>query len=212
MTLLNGSSAPVLSPEDSFSLVYLGTYGTVVYNKERNENDIAVHKGPLPEGKYVWDGVDYLGGMEKGQRRLVPFDLVRIYFGDPRSLVTRQRFETRKGETGDIAPRSEETRRLSVLYGVYDTDAEKVKDLVPAVNITTADGVEVFCPAVDPQGNHVYGHISDSAENYDLATTIESMKMQIRLLEEQQKATEKKGTSNDGADVETDGPKRGTTQ
>jgi len=208
MTLLN-PQMPVLSVEDNFRIVYKGRHGhLVVTDKATGAVDVTPVDGPIPANKFVWDGVDYLGGMEKGEQRFVPFDVVRVYFGDPRSIMTQgQRFEDRKGKVGDIAPRPEETRRLSVLYGLYDTDAVKVSEIVPDVTITTADEHEVFCPATDPGGLHVYGHISDSAENYDIASTIEQMKMQIRMLEEQQKANYKKGDDNSGDDVETDAPR-----
>jgi len=208
MTMLNGSM-PVLSIEDNFRLTYLGTYGSVRFDKERGENQIDTIEGPLPSGKFVWDGVDYLGGMEAGDSRFVPFDVVRVYFGDPRSITSGgQRFEDRRGNVGDIAPRPEETRRLGVLYGLYDTDAAKVCHMVPMVSIHTADEEEIFCPATDPEGLHVYGHIADSAESYDLATTIEQLKMQVRMLEEAQKANTKKGDDNSGKDVEVDGPRK----
>jgi hypothetical protein len=194
--------------EDNFRLTYLGHYGKHIYDDVGHITDIEVIEGPLPADKYVWDGVDYLGGMQAGESRFVPFDVIRVYFGDPRSIVSAgQRFEDRKGKVGDIAPRPEEIRRLSVLYGLYSTDAQRLSDVVPDVSITTADNTEVFTPAADPNGLHVYGHITDSRETFDVATTIEQMKMQIRMLEEQQKANEKKGDDNSGADVEIDAPR-----
>jgi hypothetical protein len=207
MTLLNGDM-PVLSVEDSFRLVYHGTYGVLHFDKNTGENEIETVQGPLPRGKFVWDGVDYLGDMANGEERFVGFDVVRVYFGDPRSIMTGgQRFEDRKGRAGDIAPRPEETRRLSVLYGLYDTDSARVHQIVPDVGIFTAEGTEIICPATDPLGEHVYGHVTDSAENYDLATTIESLKVQVRALEEAQKANAKRGDDNSGADVEVDAPR-----
>jgi hypothetical protein len=206
MTLLQ-PQMPVLSIEDSLQIVYHGTYGVLRYERQTNINHIDEVKGPLPVNKFVWDGIDHLGGMKKGEKRIVPFDVIRVFFGDPRAMPTRQRFEDRKGNVGDIAPRPEETRRLSVLYGLYDTDSTKVSKIVPAVTITTADDTEVICPSTDPGGLHVYGHVTESADNYDLATTIEQMKMQIRLLEDQAKAQAKKGHDNSGADVEVDGPR-----
>jgi hypothetical protein len=56
-------------------------------------------------------------------------------------------------------------------------------------------------------GLHIYGHISDSTENYDLATTLEQLKMQVRMLEEAAKANERRGNDNSGDDVEVDGPR-----
>lgn len=212
MTLLNGN-APVISVEDSFRLAYNGSYGKVVYDKATNTDSIEKVKGPLPHGKYVWDGVDYLGGMEAGDERFVPFDIVRVYFGDPRSIMhSGQRFETRRGDPGDIAPRQEETRRLSVLYGLYSTDNHKLDTVVPDVYITNSEGDPIFCPAVDPEGLHVYGHVTETSESYDLATQLEQMKMQTRLLEERIKAQEEKGHANTGGDVAVDEPKRGSSR
>lgn len=206
MTLLNGN-APVLSVEDSFSLVYNGSYGKVVYDRVTQIDSVETITGPLPEGFYVWDGVDYLGGAEEGEERFVPFDVVRLYFGDPRSIMSQgQRFETRKGDPGDIAPRQEETRRLSVLYGLYSTDIFKLDSIVPDCTIKTAKGEEIITPAVDPQGKNIYGHVSSTNAAYDQATTIEQLKNQLAMLEEAQKALERRGNDNSGSDVEVDGP------
>jgi hypothetical protein len=207
MSLLNLNPVPTLSAEDNFRLLYLGSYGEVVFNKEAFANDIIRVKGPLPARKYVWDGIDYLGGLDEGAEKLVPFDLVRVYFGDPRSVVGKQqRVETRRGEVGDVPPRDHEIRRLAVLYGIYDVDAAHLAEMVPDVAIYTAEGDEVFCPATDPYGEHVYGVIAPSEPNHDLATNIEKMKAQIKMLEDQQNAMERRKDANDGADVSVDAP------
>lgn len=206
MTLLQ-PTVPTLHAEDSFRLVYHGTYGATRYDEDRRKIILDPIEGPLPFGRFMWDGEDYLGGLEAERAKLVPFDLVRIYFGDPRSVVGQfGRTESRKGTVGDIAPREQEIRRLSVLYGLYDTQRELISKAIPQVTITTADDIEIFCPAVDPEGNHVYGYAKDSAEVHDIATQLATMRQQIKLLENQAKAEEKLGTKNDGADVAEDGP------
>ena len=70
------------------------------------------------------------------------------------------RTEDRNG-IGDIPPREHEIRRLSALYGLYDTNAGQLADAVPDVTITTGDDVEIICPATDPDGKHIYGYEHD---------------------------------------------------
>jgi hypothetical protein len=206
MTLLNGS-APTLRSEDNFRLVYLGTYSVTTYDKATNTIGVEEREGPLPKGKFVWNGEDYLGGLEAGQAKLVPFDLVRVFFGDPRSVPGVQgRTEDKRGVVGDIPPREHEIRRLATLYGLYDANAEMLPFAVPQVAIHTADDIEVICPATDPDGEHVYGYTHDTAEVHDVATQLANMRQQIAMLEQQAKAEEKKGSKNDGSDVSHDGP------
>jgi hypothetical protein len=212
MTLLNNSSVPTLHAEDNFRLVYNGIFTKTIFthDKERAGGGfIALEEviGPLPFGRFVWDGEDYLGGLEEGMAKLVPFDLVRLYWGDPRSIVgTFGRTESRKGVVGDIPPREQEIRRLCVLYGIYDTNMDLLPKAVPDCSITTADGTEVFTPATDPEGKHIYGYAHDTAEVHDIATQLQHMREQIKILETMAKAEDKRGAKNDGSDVEVDGP------
>jgi hypothetical protein len=210
MTLLS-SQPPTLQTEDSLRLVYNGTYSKTVLVPDATKAgggriDIEIVEGPLPFGKFVWDGTDFLGGLEPGYAKLVPFDLVRLFFGDPRSVPGVQgRTEDRKGNVGDIPPREQEIRRLSTIYGLYDVNAELLPRAVPDVTITTADDVEVICPAADPDGTHVYGYAGTTAEVHDVATQLSNMRKQIAMLEAAQRAEETNG-KNDGSDVVTDGP------
>jgi hypothetical protein len=211
MTILQ-PSAPTIAAEDNFRLVYHGTYSKTIFVPDKEvagggRIELEDVEGPLPEKRFMWDGTDYLGGLEKGEAKLVPFDLVRVYFGDPRSVIgTFGRTESKKGVVGDIPPREQEIRRLCVLYGVYDTHMDLLPFAVPDVRIETADGTEVVCPATDPEGKHIYGYAHDTAEIHDVATQLQHMREQIKMLENQAKAQEKRGVKNDGADVEVDGP------
>lgn len=206
MTLLS-SPAPTLRAEDSFRLVYHGSYTETVYDKAKGVITLKKVKGPLPYAKFVWNGEDYLGGLEPGQARLVPFDVIRLFFGDPRSVPNaRGRTEDKKGNIGDIAPREHEIRRLATIYGLYEANAGRLGEAVPDVTITTGDDIEVICPATDPDGHHIYGYATETAEVHDIATQLANMKAQIRLLEDAARAEAKQGGKNDGADVATDGP------
>ena len=190
---------------------YHGTYSKTIFVKDKDAPgggtiQLEQVKGPLPEGRFLWGGEDYLAGLEAGHSRLVPFDLVRLYFGDPRSVMSKfGRTEDRNG-IGDIPPREQEIRRLSALYGLYDTNAGQLADAVPDVTITTGDDVEIICPATDPNGKHIYGYEHDEAEVHDVATQLSKMREQMKMMERQLAEQEKKGGKNDGADVEVDGP------
>src|ERR1700689_1446525 len=160
MTVLE-SSPPTLSDTDTFALTYHGTYTRTLFVPDKDRAgggyiDIEEIEGPLPTKRFLWGGKDVLGGMEAGQMRLVPFDIVRLYFGDPRSVPGEfGRVETKNSKVGigDIVPREQEIRRLCVLYGLYETHMDLLPKAVPACTITTADGIEVICPAIDPDGD-----------------------------------------------------------
>jgi hypothetical protein len=206
MTVLQ-PQAPTIRAEDSFKLVYNGSYAVTTVDKATNTIGVERIEGPLPKGKYLWDGEDYLGGLQEGQAKLVPFDLIRVFFGDPRSVMgVKGRTENSKGAVGDIPPRENEIRRLATLYGIYEANAPMLPTAVPDVTITNADDEEIICVAADPEGEHAYGYTRDSAEVYDVATQLENMRAQIKQLEAAQKAETKRGAKNDGADVGHDGP------
>ena len=74
-----------------------------------------------------WDGVLDLVWVRRhyiigpGAQRQVPFDVVRLYFGDPRSVVGEPgKFEDFDGKRGDIAKREDEVRRVAGVWGLYD--------------------------------------------------------------------------------------------
>lgn len=208
MTLLQ-PNLPELGEADNFRLEYHGTYGTVYADPENVARVLVdLQKGPIPKKRFLWDGRDYLGGMEPEQAKLVPFDVVRLFWGDPRSIPsTFGRTTDAKGRPGDIPPREQEIRRLSVFYGLYELDREKLMQMAPRVTITTAEGTEVICPLYDPDGEHIYGHMEpEGPGQHDIATQIAQMRNQIRLLEQAQSASN--GKPNDGADVTDDTPPR----
>lgn len=205
MTLLQ-QSAPTIRAEDSFRIVYHGSYSVCTVDKATNTIGLERVEGPLPKGKYLWDGEDYLGGMEEGQVKLVPFDLIRLFFGDPRSVMgVKGRTENSKGLIGDIPPRENEIRRLSTIYGLYEANAPLLPEAIPDVTITNADDQEIISVAMDLEGEHVYGHQADTAEVHDVATQLSNMRKQIAMLE-QQAAKEVENGKNDGSDVVHDGP------
>lgn len=125
--------------------------------------------------------------VEAGSHKVVPFDVIRLYFGDPRSVAgIEQRYEDPDGNpNARIAIRNKEIDRLSVMYGVYAGNEDKLPThpLIRDFVIETLDRVEIFCPAVDPDGQISYAHREATNSVQDTATLLSQMQ---RKQEQQQ--------------------------
>lgn len=136
----------------------------------------------------VWVRRHYVIG--PGEERQVPFDIIRLYFGDPRSVVGEPgKFEDFDGRRGDIAPREKEVQRVAGIWGLYDQNIHLMPEFPPIANAfiatigtTNAPMTEIFTPAVDPRGDFLYGHQRVQETSYDLATLLsESRKREDEL-------------------------------
>lgn len=107
----------------------------------------------------------------------VPFDLAKLYFGDPRSLETVTRIRDERGHDMIVADRAAEVRRLqgywqssTIKFREYipgDTsylDEEGISDLMPAVEVYTLAGERILMVADDPYGDTVVASTSTRAE------------------------------------------------
>ena len=133
-----------------------------------------------------WDGILDLIWVRRhyiippGAQRQVPFDVVRLYFGDPRSVVGEPgKFEDFDGKRGDIAPREKEVQRVAGLWGLYDQNIHMMQEypafantLITTIGTPDAPMTEIFTPAVDPAGTAIYGHQRVQETSYDLATLL----------------------------------------
>jgi hypothetical protein len=146
--------------------------------------------------------------LTKGKARLVPFDVVRLYWGDPRSIkgAFGRVTDERGNFAGDVAPREQEVRRLTALYGLH-TESPLLADVVAKVTITNGDDLEIFTPAIDPEGEHIYGVEGNDAPVYDAATKFAKLEREMAIVKEQLAAEQRNG-KNDGADVADDSPRR----
>jgi len=147
----------------------------------------------------TWASRTYV--IEPGDHKVVPFDIVRLYFGDPRSVRgVEQKYDDpreiggHKNPNPYIARREKEVERLSVLYGLYHgneaklVDHPKIKDVV----ITTLDRTEIFCPAIDPEGTAgLYGHREATDNVQDTASMLALMER--RLAQQQAMIDELRG-------------------
>lgn len=146
--------------------------------------------------------------IEPGQQAFVPFQLIQIYFGDPRSVPgSRRMFNDSTGE-GTIASREEVVDRLKVLYGVYGEDAAKLEDRIPNCTIRTTTGTVVYTPAIDREGNHVQAinnkSVADINSLDDVAAIIAQQERQLEQMRQRMDAMKSNGDND--AEVETDTP------
>lgn len=129
----------------------------------------------------IWNHRSYI--IPPGEHRSVPFDAVRKHFGDPRSVPhVEQKYEDRDGNKGNIATRSQEVDRLCVLYGLYAGNEVKLPDhpMVKDVVIETIDRIEIFCPAVDPDGSvGIYAHRESNDRVQDTASMLQLMERRL---------------------------------
>lgn len=108
----------------------------------------------------------------------VPFDLAKLYFGDPRSLETVTRVRDERGHDMIVADRAAEVRRLqsywqssTIKFREYipgDTsyiDEDGISDLMPSVEVYTLAGERILMVADDPYGDTVVAATSTRAES-----------------------------------------------
>lgn len=100
-----------------------------------------------------------------GAAKQVPFDSVRINFGDPRSQENPGMMTMPNGEKVMIPSRGRELKRLELWYGINGIKGEAVakgdpslvkelSDVAPKVEITTVDGEPVDTVISDPSGEN----------------------------------------------------------
>src|ERR1700722_15751019 len=116
MTML---SPPVINTDDNF----LVTNGWTEPEAFTNPNSVPTTQVLEPRAMVLrWNRREYI--IEPGETKQVPFDVVRVHFGDPRSMVGQeQRFPGDEGRIGIIPKRGAQIVRLSIVYGLYQQGA-----------------------------------------------------------------------------------------
>lgn len=150
---------------------------------------------------------------ESGEKVLVPWPVIALYFGDPRSQHGKiVKASDSRGEH-QVPTRGDELLRLSVFYGTYEQDVDYLANVIPDVTITTQNGVEIIPPCFDPDGTHIYGFQRNMQKSSDVATLLDQMEesqaalqSQIDDLKAAQAQRELNGGDNDDPLVE-DNPK-----
>ena len=196
---------PTLTNDDTLYVQFHGGYKVEHRNSKTGEIE-RLEVDHIPDKSFVfhhrYDKMSSIAGMKPGETRMLPFEFVSTYFGDPRSGPERLKIKDSEGAVIRIPTRPEELKRIAVIYGVY-TRQDLLPEYVPNVTITTMDGEEVFTPAVDPEGVFVYGHVSDNEQSHDVATILSNLQRRINELEKQAAAYEAIGPDDD---IPVDGP------
>jgi hypothetical protein len=119
------------------------------------------------------------------QKVIVPWPVVALYFGDPRSQhgTTVEASDSRGKHY--VPARGDELLRLSVFYGVYEEGVDKLINVVPNVRVTTLDGIEIIPPCFDPDGDFIYGFERNMERSSDVATLIDQLERQSNHLQQQ---------------------------
>lgn len=170
-----------------------------------HDNVIATNNGSKP---IFWklDGREV--GLPPGQAVTVPFEVVRINLGDPRSGEA-DRIATDGNEKVRINSRANELKRLNMLYGQGIRQQEEhrtvtLAEVAPDVTITTVAGDPVDTPITDPGGNNVQA-VPVSLDTPDaLAARVAQMQRDLDNLLAQKSALDNEPT--DDAEVAEDAP------
>jgi hypothetical protein len=150
-----------------------------------------------------------------GKTALVPFEVIRVWWGDPRSkpqIYTK--FQDSK-ERGLVNKREDEIRRLGVLYGNYCTDVNTLLDpdyprgspfygetkVCPhPVSVQTEAGDTVVPACFDRTGENIYPAVNTSTE--ELTDEVAYRDYLERRLDEM-KAELNRISGSDDAEVDT---------
>jgi len=125
---------------------------------------------------------------EAGEKVIVPWAVIALYFGDPRSQPDKiVEAEDSQGKHR-VPARGNELLRLSVFYGVYEQGVDVLSTVVPDVRITTLAGVEIIPPVFDPECEFQYGFQKSTQRSEDVATMIQNLQEQVDALKSQQAA------------------------
>jgi hypothetical protein len=148
---------------------------------------------------------------------LVPFEVVRIFWGDPRSREgVYTKFQDSK-EKGFINKREDEIKRLGVFYGSYAADVETLlaeeyppnsplhgepKTTPWPVSVQTETGEKVVPACFDTSGTAVYGAVRTESEDLNDAVAYrEHVERQFDAMREELKRL--RGEDSNDAEVDT---------
>lgn len=133
-----------------------------------------------------------------GEREIVPFDVIALYFGDPRSRNgIIQKYKDSRGE-GMIQSREAELGRISVFWGVYEQGVDTLVSVVPDVTVTTLNEQEIVPPCFDPFGEYTYGFEKPALDSQSgVATRMEAMQREMDQMREMMNSLAANGDMDD---------------
>jgi len=188
----------VLLPRQSGTVLDTGQH----YFVQNNTNK----RLTLPDGRtdlLRWARVAYR--CEAGEKVIVPWPVIALYFGDPRSQPDK--IVTAEDSQGvhQVPMRMAELQRLSVFWGVYEQGIDIIADMVPDVSITTLTGTEIIPPVFDPYGEHIYGYQKSMQKSSDIATLMSQMQEELDELRSKYDSIQIHGDNDGEIPVDTPG-------
>jgi hypothetical protein len=168
---------------------------TGMHYKIRNNTDSRLTTGDGKTDLLRWNKIAYR--CEPGDEVIVPWPVIALYFGDPRSQHNKiVQAEDSQGEH-TVPSRGNELLRLSVFYGTYEHNVDILASVIPDVTISTLDGVEIIPPCFDPEGDYIYGYQRSMQQSQDVAVMLQELQEQQKVLEARLARMSENG-NNDG--------------
>jgi hypothetical protein len=136
----------------------------------------------------IWDAVDYV--IPPFAEDFMPFEAVKLFFGDPRSTDKVRSVHDIRGIVGFLPDRPAEVRRLRLLYdhgfgdytGKEGPDVVWEKNKIPAIKVETLKGERVWTVIDDPEGTTVLPAATTVAQDDELRTIVRQQGQLIRSL------------------------------
>jgi len=135
-----------------------------------------------------WDMVDYV--IAPFQHDFLPFEAVKLFFGDPRATDKVRSVHDVRGIVGFLPDRPAEVRRLRLMYshgfgdytGKEGPDVVWEADKIPQVRVTTLKGERVFTVLDDPEGTTVLPATTTRSQDAELRDVVRQQGQLIRSL------------------------------
>lgn len=174
---------------------------TGMHYKIRNNTDTRLTTGDNKTALLRYNRIAYECG--PGQEVIVPWPVIALYFGDPRSK-NKVIVEATDSQGAHMVPaREEELLRLSVFYGVYEQGVDILAAHIPDVTITTLDGIEIVPPCFDPDNTYSYGFERNLQKSGDVKTLIDDLQRQIDSLKERDNRILDQGDNDQELQIDT---------
>lgn len=161
-----------------------------------------------------------------GKTNFIPFDAVIRSMGDPRSGPQQIKVTGNGGRATIIPSRSEEIKRLGVLYGTYGESVESknpehgesLLDRIPNISVwNMEDDDPITFPHADPNCQNFLPSDDDQSQQALLMVEMQKMRRQMALYEEMMRAAGVNGAADipqaeANEDVDEDQPGPAPTQ
>jgi hypothetical protein len=136
----------------------------------------------------LWDMVDYV--IPPGGEDFLPFEAVKLFFGDPRATDKVRSVHDVRGIVGFLPDRPAEVRRLRLMYdhGFGDYTGKEGPEVVwdpqkiPLVTVETLKGERIWTVLDDPVGTTVLPATTTVSQDAELRDVVRQQGQLIRSL------------------------------